>query len=171
MCYIKTVSFTYSLENFTLNWIFYTTSGCDGCDKYQVWMSVQKIEELHIGWYCCLQWIPILHMQADLCKALAIAAWINGTWQQTKQARKPRRCASSKPRPTQCCNRVDTNYNMWCNAQMLLWGTYTFLVNIAHCSLLSKFFPIQRKLYFLILLDGSRVEKSQNWNIWLGQHF
>ena len=37
MCNIKAVSFTYPLENFTLDWFFYTTSGCDGCDKYEVW--------------------------------------------------------------------------------------------------------------------------------------
>ena len=37
LCNIKGVSFTYPLEFFTLGWIFYTTSGCDGCDKYQVW--------------------------------------------------------------------------------------------------------------------------------------
>ena len=36
LCNIKAVSFAYPLENFTLYWIFYTTSGCDGCDKYQV---------------------------------------------------------------------------------------------------------------------------------------
>ena len=36
LCNIKAVSFTYQLENFTLDWIFYTTSGCDGCDKYEV---------------------------------------------------------------------------------------------------------------------------------------
>ena len=36
LCNIKAVSFAYPLENFTLDWIFYTTSGCDGCDKYQV---------------------------------------------------------------------------------------------------------------------------------------
>ena len=33
---IKAVSFTYTLENFTLDQFFYTTSGCDGCDKYEV---------------------------------------------------------------------------------------------------------------------------------------
>ena len=36
LCNIKGVSFTYPFEIFTLDWIFYTTSGCDGCDKYQV---------------------------------------------------------------------------------------------------------------------------------------
>ena len=45
LCNIKAVSFTYPLENFTLDWFFYTTSGCDGCDKYEVcllghWQSV-----------------------------------------------------------------------------------------------------------------------------------
>ena len=39
VCNIKAVSFTYPLENFTLDWFFYTTSGCDGCDKYEVCLA------------------------------------------------------------------------------------------------------------------------------------
>ena len=38
LCYTKAVSFTYPLEILHLTEIFYTTSGCDGCDKYQVWI-------------------------------------------------------------------------------------------------------------------------------------
>ena len=36
MCNIKAVSFTYPLEILHLTEYFYTTSGCDGCDKYEV---------------------------------------------------------------------------------------------------------------------------------------
>ena len=36
LCNTKAVSFTYPLEILHLTEIFYTTSGCDGCDKYQV---------------------------------------------------------------------------------------------------------------------------------------
>ena len=42
VCNIKAVSFTYPLENFTLDHFFYTTSGCDGCDKYEVWGSTSS---------------------------------------------------------------------------------------------------------------------------------
>ena len=36
MCNIKAVSFMYPSKKITLAWFFYTTSGCDGCDKYEV---------------------------------------------------------------------------------------------------------------------------------------
>ena len=41
LCSIKAVSLTYPMKNFTLGWFFYTTSGCDGCDKYELWLSAQ----------------------------------------------------------------------------------------------------------------------------------
>ena len=36
LCNIKAVSFTYPLEILHLTEYFYTTRGCDGCDKYEV---------------------------------------------------------------------------------------------------------------------------------------
>ena len=40
LCNIKAVSFTYPLEILHLTEYFYTTSGCDGCDKYEVWLDL-----------------------------------------------------------------------------------------------------------------------------------
>ena len=43
LCNIKAVSFTYPLEILHLTEYFYTTSGCDGCDKYEVCWQVMSI--------------------------------------------------------------------------------------------------------------------------------
>ena len=57
-CDVKAVSFGYQMENFTLGWISYTASGCDGCDKYQVCSQIGH--PVHWYWYkfCILNTHP-----------------------------------------------------------------------------------------------------------------
>ena len=73
MCNIKSVSFPSTLENFTLDWIFYTTSGCDGCDKYEVWLNI-GILNLGILGYCT---IKILSGSGEILSGI-LGYWVGG---------------------------------------------------------------------------------------------
>ena len=82
VCNIKAFSFTYPLENFTLDWFFYTTSGCDGCDKYEVWFSpvpwqtldflvfLYRNDEISIGKY--VYRLNIYDEDTNVCRTIHI---------------------------------------------------------------------------------------------------